>query len=183
MTISLTKPSEGSVGWAAAINQNWTDIENAVNAGSALLSAQVNSVNGGADAWGNLHSYSVPAISQDGTVLEFSAIMLCGSSGGGYSVFWRAKLGGVILYSLPFETGVANKYEEFRLRIVRTTSSTALLTLYRISLAGSWSFQISEVTGLSWGSSQTLLTEGYIAGGVPASNWAEKLFLLGKSSP
>lgn len=32
MTISLTKPAAGSVGWAGAINQNWTDIENYVNA-------------------------------------------------------------------------------------------------------------------------------------------------------
>lgn len=34
MTINLTKPSEGAVGWTGVITQNWTDIENAINAGA-----------------------------------------------------------------------------------------------------------------------------------------------------
>lgn len=34
MTVSLTKPAEGSVGWSSAINQNFTDIETALNQGS-----------------------------------------------------------------------------------------------------------------------------------------------------
>lgn len=31
MPISLTKPDIGSTNWGAAVNQNWTDIENAIN--------------------------------------------------------------------------------------------------------------------------------------------------------
>lgn len=34
MTVSLNRPNAGDVGWAAAINQNWTEIETAVNAGT-----------------------------------------------------------------------------------------------------------------------------------------------------
>lgn len=41
MTLSLSKPNEGSVGWAAAINQNWTDIENAVNAGASAPAGSI----------------------------------------------------------------------------------------------------------------------------------------------
>lgn len=31
MSISLTKPTVGSTGWGSSVNQNWTDIENAIN--------------------------------------------------------------------------------------------------------------------------------------------------------
>lgn len=34
MALSLNKPSEGSVNWAQAVNDNWTAIESAVNAGA-----------------------------------------------------------------------------------------------------------------------------------------------------
>lgn len=34
MTLTLSKPSEGDVGWSAAVNQNWTDIEDSINQGT-----------------------------------------------------------------------------------------------------------------------------------------------------
>lgn len=44
MTISLSKPDAGSVGWAAAINQNFTDIETAINAGGGGASAPTGTI-------------------------------------------------------------------------------------------------------------------------------------------
>lgn len=37
MPVSLTQPSEGSVGWAAAVNQNFQDIQTAVNSAGSFL--------------------------------------------------------------------------------------------------------------------------------------------------
>lgn len=37
MTLNLTKPSEGATSWGSAVNQNFTDLENAVNGGAKLL--------------------------------------------------------------------------------------------------------------------------------------------------
>lgn len=41
MTISLTKPAAGSVGWQAAINQNFTDIETAINSGGGVPTGSI----------------------------------------------------------------------------------------------------------------------------------------------
>lgn len=136
MTISLTKPAAGSVGWAGAINQNWTDIENRLN--SQLLSYQ-------SQGSGLSLSYSVTGgtLSATGDTIVFFAEIHATADFGIGSV--SVSYGGTTI----FTEASADAGGELVVHgaITRTGSSSQDCVVYRLGRPGSSNGQrVSEIS-------------------------------------
>lgn len=77
MTVSLTQPEEDSVGWAAAVNQNFQDIEDALNLGGNYAYGYV--LYAQAAGGGPTASVPVPSTNElaDGETFHFHAWGTC----------------------------------------------------------------------------------------------------------
>lgn len=86
MTLSLSKPAGGSVGWGNSINQNFTDIENYINSGSLIPTGAVQAYAGGTPPSGWLACDGSP-VSRTTYADLFAAIGTTWGAGDGSTTF------------------------------------------------------------------------------------------------
>lgn len=84
MSLSLTKPSVGSTDWGTSVNQNWTDIENAVN--NSTPAGAIGMFGGSAIPTGYLECDG-SAVSRTTYAALFSAIGTTWGAGDGSTTF------------------------------------------------------------------------------------------------
>lgn len=185
--VSSTAPASGEV--LAYNGSSWAPAA-AGGGGLVLVSSQFNTVDGGLTfgAWPNLHTYSLPAASTNGTAWEVYAVM-DSPTGPSLALQWRLALGGVALFTLATEapTLATPEVELIRVRFVRTGATTARVAAERrpLLVTSPSVFTWADVTGLDFTTTQTLASQGAQNGGGAGTpgDWREVLFQVWRGVP